>query len=224
MCWTGQRISDYRGLDKKAFIQNDQGILHWRISAVKSTQGKLLSVPIIEYASAIYAKYDGPPQLAVSDDKFRTALKDLGKSVNFNFPVKKIKYYNGIAKVDTVPFFEVMTPHVARKTFITNSLILGVPERVVKEISDHKDEKSFRRYINLADSYKTAKLMEAYSRENVERVLKQIGEDEKFSELDVNISNAESFGKISSNAEKNHSFRGGITSNQYRASKKLAKI
>ena len=145
----------------------------------------MLCVPIIEYAKEIYSKYDGPPQLTVSDDKFRTAVKDLGKLVKFNFPVKKNKYYNGIAKVETLQFFEVMTPHVARKTFITNSLILGVPERVVKEISDHKDEKSFRRYINLADSYKTAKLLEAYSRDNVERVLKQIGDDEKFSELDV---------------------------------------
>lgn len=185
MCWTGQRISDYRGLDKSAFIKNDQGILHWKLSAKKSTLGRMLSVPIIEYAREIYSKNDGPPQLTVSDDKFRAALKDLGAAVEFNFPVKKIKYYNGMAKIDTVQFFEVMTPHVARKTFITNSLILGVPERVVKEISDHKDEKSFRRYINLADSYKTAKLMEAYSRDNVERVLQQIGNDEKFSELDI---------------------------------------
>ncbi len=185
MCWTGQRISDYRGLDKSAFIRNEQGILHWWLSAVKSTQGRLLSVPIIEYSREIYDKNDGPPQLAVSDDKFRAAIKDLGAVVEFNFPVKKIKYYNGKSEIETVPFFEVMTPHVARKTFITNSLILGVPERVVKEISDHKDEKSFRRYINLADSYKTAKLIEAYSKDNIERVLKQIGNDEKFSELDV---------------------------------------
>ena len=88
-------------------------------------------------------------------------------------------------KIDTPAFYEIMTAHVARKTFITNSLILGVPERVVREISDHKDEKSFRRYIKLADSYKTAKLFEAYSKDNVERTLKLIGEDEKFTDLDV---------------------------------------
>jgi integrase len=47
----------------------------------------------------------------------------------------------------------LITSHVARKTFISVSLELGIPERVVKNISNHKDERSFRRYVKLEGSY-----------------------------------------------------------------------
>lgn len=40
-----------------------------------------------------------------------------------------------------------------RKTFISASLELGIPERVVKTISNHKGESSFRRYMKLESKY-----------------------------------------------------------------------
>ena len=40
-----------------------------------------------------------------------------------------------------------------RKTFTTNSLILGMNETVVKEITGHKKEENFRRYVLLAEDY-----------------------------------------------------------------------
>jgi len=70
-----------------------------------------------------------------------------------------------------VPFYEVLTSHVGRKSYITNSLILGVPERVVKEVSGHKDEKSFRRYVQLAESYKSQVIRKAFSKENIRKIL-----------------------------------------------------
>jgi hypothetical protein len=33
------------------------------------------------------------------------------------------------------------------------SLQMGVPERMVREISGHRDERSFRRYVNLNKSH-----------------------------------------------------------------------
>lgn len=74
-------------------------------------------------------------------------------------------------KEEYVPFYEVLTTHVGRKSFITNSLILGIPERVVKEVSGHKDEKSFQQYVKLVESYKAQKIEEGYSRDNIEKYL-----------------------------------------------------
>jgi len=59
-----------------------------------------------------------------------------------------------------------MTSHVGRKSYITNSLILGVPERVVKE-----DEKSFNRYVKLAENYKSQVIRKAFSKENIVKIL-----------------------------------------------------
>jgi len=64
-----------------------------------------------------------------------------------------------------------MTSHVGRKSYITNSLILGVPERVVKEVSGHKDEKSFNRYVKLAENYKSQVIRKAFSKENIVKIL-----------------------------------------------------
>jgi hypothetical protein len=48
----------------------------------------------------------------------------------------------------------LISSHCGRKTFITNSLILGIPERVVRSISNHKDEKNFRKYVNISEVHK----------------------------------------------------------------------
>jgi len=48
-------------------------------------------------------------------------------------------------------------------------LTLGVPERVVREISGHKDEKSFARYVKLAESYKNKVIQEAFSESNISK-------------------------------------------------------
>jgi len=56
---------------------------------------------------------------------------------------------------------------VARKSYITNSLMLGVPERVVREVSGHKSEKDFRRYINLANSFKDDMIRKSFSTDNL---------------------------------------------------------
>ena len=71
-----------------------------------------------------------------------------------NKSTKILRYFDGVKKEDFVPFYQVLTTHVARKSFITNALMPGVPERIARDVSGHKDEKSFRRYVKLVDSYK----------------------------------------------------------------------
>lgn len=187
MCWTGQRFGDYVDMKKSDLVKDEYGELVWRLSATKIVHGTLLTVPLIEYAVEILKRYKGGslPIPTITNQKFNEALKELGQEANLDFEVKRIQYYNGVAKIVTLPFYEVLTAHVARKSYITNSLMLGVPERIVREVSGHKDEKSFSRYVKLADRYKTAAIQFAYSKENVERVLKLIGEEEIFYELSV---------------------------------------
>ena len=42
---------------------------------------------------------------------------------------------------------------------------------MVREVSGHKDEKSFRRYVNLAETNKANIINKAYSLENVSKFL-----------------------------------------------------
>lgn len=172
MCWTGQRYEEYRKLRHEDFSENDKGEKEWKLITTKTNTS--VTVPIFEYAQDILDKYsESPfPLPQLSNQKLNEYLKDLGEVAELNFQVKIVKYFDGKKVEENVPFYKVLTTHVARKSFITNALILDVPERVVKEISGHKDEKSFRRYVQLAESYKSRHLQKAFNKDNISKYLK----------------------------------------------------
>ena len=171
MCWTGQRYSDIIEISHCDIVENADGEKVWEL-ITKKTQSKI-SIPIIQYAEEILNKYKDyeTPIPIFSNQKINAYLKELGELVKFDWPVKISSYYEGVVKQKNVLFYDVLTTHVGRKSYITNSLILGVPERVVKEVSGHKDEKSFNRYVKLADKYKSQVIRKAYSKENIQRIL-----------------------------------------------------
>lgn len=48
-----------------------------------------------------------------------------------------------------------MTSHVGRKTFICNSLMLGIPPQIVMKWTGHSDYAAMKPYIAIADSVKS---------------------------------------------------------------------
>ncbi len=174
MCWTGQRYSDIENLGWQDITKNENKELIWNLTTVK-TQTRI-QIPIIEYAFEIIQKYKDSkrPLPQYSNQKINEYLKELGQYMNWDWVVKKVRYYDGRPKEKSVPFHDVLTTHVGRKSFITNSLILGIPERIVKEISGHKDDKSFSRYVKLAENYKSQLIREKFSKSNVDKVVQSL--------------------------------------------------
>ncbi|CAN5915571.1 hypothetical protein BH11BAC7_BH11BAC7_26330 [soil metagenome] len=173
MCWTGQRYSDYGVLTTKDITINEHGEKVWKLVTIKTQTA--VTVPIIPYAQEILNRYKKSifPIPRLTNPIMNQHLKELGQAAKLDYSVKLVAYYDGKKKEEFVPFYEVLTTHVARKSFITNSLILGVPERVIREVSGHRSEISFRRYVNLAENYKSDMITKAFSKENVERLIKQ---------------------------------------------------
>lgn len=171
MCWTGQRYSDIIKISHNDIVEYANNEKVWKLITNK-TQDRI-SVPIIQYAEEILNRYKDfeTPLPILSNQRMNNYLKDLGKLVKFDWPVKITRYYEGVLHQEQVPFYKVLTTHVGRKSYITNSLILGVPERVVKDVSGHKDEKSFNRYVKLAETYKSQVIRHAFSKENIIEVL-----------------------------------------------------
>lgn len=174
MCWTGQRYSDIERLTWQDINKNESDELIWDLTTVKTRDR--IQVPIIDYAFEIiqkYKKYENPlPHY--SNQKINEYLKELGKLLKWDWIVKKVHYFNGQPNERSVPFHDVLTTHVGRKSFITNSLILGIPERIVKEVSGHKDDKSFSRYVKLAENYKSRIIREKFSKSNIEKVIQSL--------------------------------------------------
>jgi hypothetical protein len=92
-----------------------------------------------------------------------TYLKELGKLAEINTPVQIIRY-SGAERIERlVPKYEVLTSHVARKTFITNAMIKGMTTEVIMDITTHSSYKAFKRYFKIVDEQKRSQMNQAFN-------------------------------------------------------------
>ncbi|PSR55762.1 hypothetical protein AHMF7605_20775 [Adhaeribacter arboris] len=89
----------------------------------------------------------------MSAQKFNSYIKEACQLAGINELITVTSYSGGKSIEKTVPKYELITSHTARKTFTTNSLIFGLNESIVKKITGHKKDKNFQRYVKLADEY-----------------------------------------------------------------------
>lgn len=150
-CFTGLRFSDIKEL-KLSNIYN--GYLKLNIIKTKSIDQ---TIPLNKYSKEILAKYSNTvyaPLPIISNQKFNDHIKECCRKVKIDTPTT-ITRYIGQKRIDrTAPKYSLITSHTARKTFVTNSLVLGMKEAVVKNITGHKDESSFKRYVEIAEDFK----------------------------------------------------------------------
>lgn len=150
-CFTGLRFSDILNL-KQENISSDT----IQIQTIK-TKGKT-SIPLNQFSRMIYEKYKSDETYmlfnSISNQKMNQYLKDLGKDAGINEPVQIIRYQGTRRIENIVPKYEVLTSHVARKTFITNAMIRGMSTEVIMDITTHNSYKSFKRYFKIVDDHK----------------------------------------------------------------------
>jgi len=154
-CFTGLRFSDIKQL-KSSNVYNDHLLLN--IQKTKTIDHK---IPLNDFAKTILEKYRDTlydPLPKISGQKFNQYIKECCKEAEINTPINTTRYI-GNKRVDKVqPKHKLITSHTARKTFVTNSLILGMKEMVIKNITGHKDEASFKRYVEIAEDFKKTEM------------------------------------------------------------------
>lgn len=147
-CFTGLRFSDIQNL-KPSNIYDDYIKLN-----IKKTKRTDHVIPLNKFSQGILDKYkDTPfePVPSISSQKLNKYIKECCKEIGLNTPVT-ITRYVGSQRIDTtMPKYELITSHTARKTFATVSLILGMTERFVKSVTGHKRDASFNRYVKIAE-------------------------------------------------------------------------
>lgn len=158
--FTGLRVSDLKRLEDEN-IKN--GFIDMTLQKGKNINHR---IPLTNHAKEILRRYKDTiysPLPTISDQKYNEYLKECCKIIELNEMIK-ITRYVGEKRIDkTYPKHNLITSHTARKTFITNSLMLGMSERSVKNITAHKTEKSFRKYIALSEDYKKEQIENAWN-------------------------------------------------------------
>ncbi|MBO6830108.1 MAG: tyrosine-type recombinase/integrase [Muricauda sp.] len=150
-CFTGLRFSDLSNLKASNVFD---GYLKLTVQKTRSTDHK---VPLSKLALKILDKYKGTinePLPKISGPKFNKYIKECCEIVGIDQPTTITRYIGNRRLDQTKPKYELITSHTARKTFVTNSLILGMNERVLKNITGHNDDASFRKYLKIAEDFK----------------------------------------------------------------------
>lgn len=152
-CNTGARYSDIEKIMHEEIISLN-GKKCWRYIA-KKTNDKQISTPLNEHALAILNKYLEmvTPLPRLSNKTMNETLKEIAELIGLERETKRISFSRGIITETYCPLYKIISTHIAGKTFISLSLQMGLPEQFVKAVSGHKDDKSFRRYVNLANEH-----------------------------------------------------------------------
>lgn len=160
-CFTGLRFSDIISLRGDHIKQN------YIVKPIQKTQEIQSRIPLSNFAKSILEKYKESihaPLPKVSAQKFNSYIKECCRQVGINSIVTTIRY-SGSSRVETTyEKWQLITSHTARKTFVTNSLILGMKEMVIRNITGHKKDETFRRYVKISDDIKRNEVVNTWDR------------------------------------------------------------
>ena len=150
MCFTGLRYSDTNQL-LKAHIRGN--LIIKRIEKTERED----HIPLNKYALEILQKYEDLPIIAlprISNQKLNSYIKECCQKAEINQP-EEIVRYSGNKKIITYkPKYDVITAHTARKTYITNSLMLGMNTKTIMSNVGHTKDSTMNKYIKMVDKFK----------------------------------------------------------------------
>jgi len=156
--FTGLRYSDVISL-KREHINNKL------LTKTQVKTGYVKTLPLNDFALKILKKYEGDenplPKMSIQNiNEYLKegcgiiASKQLPKT-GFNRLVIKKSVIGSETTEVALPLHELITFHTARKTFITNSIMLGVNIKALQDMGAPKKEKDLKKYLKITDAFKS---------------------------------------------------------------------
>lgn len=110
-------------------------------------------VPLNSKAKSIAEKYDYRlPTLALAN--YNVYLKELFRTLGIDRQVTLITRKEKEHSMEKKHFYEVVSSHVGRQTFISEALRQGFSTQLVRQLSGHSTFEAFKRYINFSEEMK----------------------------------------------------------------------
>lgn len=148
MAFTSLRYSDLAALKPVNLVD---GCLDF---CTEKTDDKL-HIALNEHAQQIiekYSWYKGDTIFPVpSNQKLNDYLKEAAKLAGLDREISQVYFKDNTRHEDTYKFWEQISCHDARRTFVCCSLALGIPASVVMSATGHSDYATMKPYIEVAD-------------------------------------------------------------------------
>jgi integrase len=94
--------------------------------------------------------------IQMTNQRFNASVKELCEQAGINQFVEIVKFERGKKKYLVYPKFKLIASHTGRRTFITNSILAGIPLPVIQKITGHKKLTTLQKYVDIADDSKKA--------------------------------------------------------------------
>jgi integrase len=173
-CLTGLRFSDLIKLKTGDLVRQDDNVY---INSKSQKTGNNILIKLSPYAVNIInnSKKRQNKRLfqKISLVNFNKNIKQIAELAGWDYYIGKKRDRKGISRnIDTKStkhksyrFCDLVTSHTMRRTAISNLLMLGVPEMIVRNFSGHaENSQSFARYVNLAQTYLDKELGDAFNK------------------------------------------------------------
>ena len=159
-CFTGMRYSNYSKIKKNDIIDS-----HIKVRDVKDNR-KQLNIPLNDYSSYLLKKYDYRlPE--ISNQKFNEYIKEVIKIVGYTENIKKTsKLGNEIIETVT-SFYERISSHTARRSFITIMKTEKVPDKIIMGFTGHKSLEVFNQYYKPNDIEKVDFMQDVFKMNSI---------------------------------------------------------
>ena len=110
-------------------------------------------------------KYKGTiyePLPIISSHNFNVYIKDCCELTGIIQPITIHWFVGNKKKSLTQPKYKFITSHTARKTFITNSLLLGMEPKAIKKIANIKKDAVLDKYMKVTEAFTDEQMDKAW--------------------------------------------------------------
>lgn len=167
-CLTGQRVSDYKRINKGMIVELSDG--HKYIKLKQEKTRKIVFIPLDYRAEAILDKYNGVlPKLF--DQKINDYIKKVGEMLGWTEIVEMDEQRGSMEYTAKRRFCDLIKTHTARRSFATNMYRAGASLSSIMAITGHGSEEQLRVYLKLTDEEKAIEARkEMFFRNNSMRI------------------------------------------------------
>ncbi|MCB8999640.1 MAG: site-specific integrase [Bacteroidales bacterium] len=147
-CFTGLRFSDFSQIKKANFqtIEENQFI---SLRTIKTSSRVV--IPLNQTIIEILEKYEGNIPKPDSNQAMNRTLKHIGKLAGIEETVIIRENRKGISYKRSLHKYELISSHIARRSFATNAFSSDIHTIAIMRITGHTNEKAFMQYIKVSE-------------------------------------------------------------------------
>ncbi len=142
---TGFRFSDFTDIKPDNIKKDGKDFV---LDIIQYKTKNQVVVPLNKVSLEILQKYDNQLPPAITNQKFNEYIKEIAQMVEaLHEPQTRAITKGGKQFEETVPKWQLVSSHTARRSFATNAYERGTPAISLMQITGHRTEKSFLKYI-----------------------------------------------------------------------------